>query len=181
VAVEDEKRFSESEHIAILDDRVRKETAELQGTVDQLTSEKSELQNALDVAESAKVAAEKAAAEVREEFEAYKKAETEAREAAARKDDRLKELRETASHLGPEFFDEEKNGDRVNRVVAMSEEEFGAYKADLGATKVEGSKLTAVSTLPRETAMQGQPVQTGGAAPSAAGRLLLGGYAPKGA
>ena len=144
----DEKTYTEAEHIAILSDRLTKETAELTATVDQLTGSKTELENKLDVAESAKAAAEAKAAEAEKALEDFKAEIQEREEAAARKDTRLTKLRESAEHLGEDFFKDEK---RVERITAMKDEDFDGYLADLSATATGAPKAT---TVPRESAMQ---------------------------
>lgn len=145
----DEKAYTEAEHIAILADRVAKETADLTALRDQLSSEKDELATKLDVAESAKVAAEQAAEEAKKALEQFQAEVEQEREAAARKDERLAKVRENASHLGEDFFEDEA---RVKRIVAMKDEDFEGYLADLSATSKGTTKTTAV---PRETAMAG--------------------------
>lgn len=146
----DEKTYTEAEHIAILSDRLTKETADLTATVDQLTESKTELENKLDLAESAKVAAEQKTTEAEKSLEDFKAEVTEREAAAARKDERLGKLRESAEHLGEDFFTDET---RVARIVAMKDEEFAGYAADLAATGVGAPKSTSV---PRETAMQNE-------------------------
>jgi len=164
----DEKTYSEAEHIAILADRVSKETADLTAERDQLASAKTELENKLDIAESAKTAAEQAATEAKDALEEFKAQVESDREAAARKDERIKQVRESAEHLGDDFFEDEK---RVERITAMKDEDFEGYLADLKATaKVPaGGKTT--THVPRETAMSG--AEPNGSSQSAA-RLLFG-------
>lgn len=151
----DEKTYSESEHIAILSDRLTKETADLTAERDQLASDKGELETKLDVAESAKQAAEQAAKEAADALEAFKAEAEQEREAAARKDERIAKVKETASHLGDEFFEDEA---RVNRIVAMKQDEFEGYLGDLASTAKTTTKTTAV---PRETAMAGSAPANG--------------------
>lgn len=148
---DDKKTYSEDEHIAILADRVTKETASLTAERDQLSTDKSDLETKLDVAESAKTAAEQKAEESEKALADYKAEVETAREEAARKDTRIAKVKETASHLGDEFFEDEK---RVQRIVAMDDEGFEGYLADLQATaKVPAGGTT--KTIPRETAMAG--------------------------
>lgn len=173
----DEKTFTESEHIAILTDRVTTETASLTEARDQLANEKADLQNKLDVAESAKVAAEQRAEKAESDLKEFKDSVEESKAAAARKDDRLAKVKETAAHLGDDFFTDEA---RVARIVAMDEDGFEGYLADLKATApAPGSTTTAP---PRETAMAGAAAVVPGTpgAPSAAREFLLGRYVPKG-
>lgn len=147
----DDKTYTEAEHIAILADRVAKETESLSTEKADLLSAKTELETKLDVTESAKVAAEQRAEEAEKALEDYKAEVTEEREAAARKDDRLAKVRESAGHLGDEFFKDEA---RITRICAMTEEGFEGYLEDLKATAKVPAGTT--STVPRETAMAGQ-------------------------
>jgi chromosome segregation ATPase len=171
------RMFTEDEHLAVLADRVAKETASLSESLTSLNAEKAELQNKLDVAEAAKVAAETAAAAAEKALEDFK-AELEAEKAAAeKKEERLAAAKAAASHLPEEFFADEA---RVARIVAMSDEQFAGYVADLGATHVAPVTTTEV---PKETAMSGSTVaapsveQTG---PSAAAAFLLPGLVSEG-
>jgi chromosome segregation ATPase len=167
----DEKTFSESEHIAILADRVSKETADLTAERDQLVAAKTELENKLDVAESAKTAAEQKAETAEQALADYKAEVEHEREAAARKDDRIKQIRESAEHLDDTFFADEA---RVNRIVAMKDEDFEGYLADIKAT-AKPAATTTTSTAPRETAMAGTAAIP---TTSAARDFLLGQYVP---
>lgn len=158
--------YTHDEHIAILSDRVQRETATLTAERDDLSVTVEELESKLDVSESAKVAAETRAAEAEKALEDHKAEVAEREEAAARKDGRLAKVREVASHLGEEFLADEK---RVARIVAMSEDSFEGYVADLGATGRPAGTTTTL--VPRETAMSGVP---GGAEQKApAGRSFL--------
>jgi len=161
----DEKTYSEQEHIAILADRVAKETTNLTAERDQLQAEKVELENKLDVELSAREAAEAKATETETSFEAFKTEVTEREAAAARKDERITKLREVAKHLDDEFFADEK---RIQRVIAMTEDAFTGYLDDMA---VSNGGTPAPTSAPRQTAMVGEPV-TGGA-PVVAGRNFL--------
>lgn len=170
----DEKTFSESEHIAILADRVRTETANLTAERDQLVELKTELENKLDVEATAKTAAEQRAEEAEKALADYKAEVEQEREAAAKKDERIAKVREVAGHLTDDFFEDVS---RVNRIVAMSDEIFEGYLADLGAASKTAPKTT-TTTVPRETAMAG--VSGGKSAASAGQNFFLRRYvAPK--
>lgn len=146
--------FSESEHLAILADRVAAETASLTASVATLTSEKADLQNKLDVALAAHETLNAEKASVAKEFEDFK-ADLVAKEtAAAKKDERLTKMREAAAHLKDEFF---ADADRIERVVAMTDESFEGYVRDLAAA-APTAPVDTTGTAPRETAMQGRPV-----------------------
>lgn len=159
----DEKAYTEAEHIAILSDRVAKETADLTAERDQLVSDKSELETKLDVTESAKQAAEQKAADAEQALEEFKGQVEQDREAAARKEERIAKCRESAEHLGEDFFKDET---RVERIVAMSDEHFEGYLADLSATSTPTTK----TAVPRETAMAGSAPAAGG---ESAGKSFL--------
>jgi hypothetical protein len=165
----DEKQFSESEHLAILEDRVNRETADVTAERDQLKTEKAELESKLDVETAAKTAAEQRAEKAEADLEAFKAEVVEKEQAAAKKDERLQKVREAAKHLEDSFFEDTT---RIERIVAMTDDFFDGYVADLASTaKVAGN--TANGGVPRETAMQGAPA--GGdekAAPAGAGFLL---------
>lgn len=146
--------FSEDEAYAIVADRVARESAELKDKIATLESEKAELANKLDVEIAAREAAELKAKEAEAKHEDYL-AQVEAEKAAlARKDERLSKVREAASHLTDEFFADEA---RVARIVAMDEEQFDGYVADLRETAANAPKPDGEQP-PRETAMAGDRV-----------------------
>ena len=172
----DEKTYTEAEHIAILADRVTTETASLTEVNATLVTEKSELQNKLDIAESAKVAAEQRAEKADADLLAFQTRVTEDAAALARKDERLDKVKETAAHLGDDFFTDV---DRVARIVAMDEDAFTGYLDDLKATAPAAGTT---APPPRETAMAGatSTAAAAGAGPTASRAFLLGRYVPKG-
>lgn len=161
-----QKSYTADEHVAILEDRVARETAEVRAERDTLQTEKADLETRLDVEISAKEAAEQRATAAEEALEQFKTEVAEREAAAARKDDRLAKVREAAKHLDDKFFEDTA---RVERIVAMSEESFEGYVADLGATGRTPGKTT--PDVPRETAMAG--AQAGGAPVAAAGKGFL--------
>lgn len=178
----DEARvFSETEHVAILADRVKVETANLTAQVDALTvakndavtkadaataaleAAKAESASKADVLEAAKVAAETETARVVAEFEAFKKSLEDEKEMVVRKDARLSELKEAAAHLTDEFLTEPA---RLARILAYSDEDFQGYKTDMKATAAVAPKKEEEATkedqLPvKEVANLGDPVKTG--------------------
>lgn len=166
---DDIKSYSADEHVAILEDRVARETADLTAELGALKTEKADLETKLDVEISAKEAAEQRATAAEEALEQFKAEVTEREAAAARKDDRLAKVREAASHLDEKFFEDES---RVARIVAMSDDSFEGYVADLGATGRTPGKTT--PDVPRETAMAGAPGGSEAGAPvAAAGKGFL--------
>lgn len=147
------RTFSEQEHLAILADRVATETASLSASVTTLTTAKSELETKLDVAIAEKAAADKAAADAVKAFEDYKAAETEKATAAAKQTERIAKLTTAAAHLPAEFVTDEA---RVARIVAMTDEAFDGYVADLAATNA--APATAPVVGGKETAMNGKQI-----------------------
>ncbi len=166
---DDDRTFSESELTAIVADRVARETADVAAERDQLKAQNDELQNKLDVETSAKEAAVQEASEAKTALDEYKGEVEREREQSARKDERVKKVREAASHLSDDFFEDEK---RVARLVAMSDDDFAGYLDDMRQTASKTSSTTTTSEVPRETAMNGnEPGDTSG---SAVSRFLLG-------
>ena len=171
---DDDRQFSESELTAIVADRVARETADVQAERDQLQASNDDLQNKLDVETSAKEAAEQRAAEAEKSLEDYKAEVESEREQSARKDERIAKVREAADHLSDDFFKDEK---RVQRLVAMSDEDFEGYLDDMRQTASSNTKTTRTSEVPRQTAMTGdEPEHKNG---SAASRFLLGTRMPQ--
>lgn len=140
--------FDESEMDLILAERVKSETASLAGERDTLVAEKADLANKLDVETSAREAAEQRATAAEKALEDFKTEITQREEAAQRKTERMSKVREAASHLTDDFFNDES---RATRIVAMDEETFEGYLGDLKAS----AGPAAASTPPRETAMEG--------------------------
>jgi chromosome segregation ATPase len=164
----DPRTFTEDELEAITADRVARETAELNEKLETVTKDRDEAQSKLDVEIAAKEAAEQAAAQAKAEHEEFvQKAEAE-QAALAKKDERVAKVREAASHLKDEFFEDES---RVARIVEMSDEAFEGYLADMRETA--SGAPSGSSTAPRETAMAGDPVKGETKPAPAAGDFLL--------
>lgn len=146
------RTFTEDEHLAVLADRVLAQTASLTESVATLTAEKAELATKLDVAEAAKVALETEKAAAVKEFEDFKAELAAVEVAAAKKDERLVAAKAAAAHLNDEYFADEA---RVARIVAMSDESFDGFVADLAATNAAPATTEGA---PRETAINGSTV-----------------------
>lgn len=162
------KSYTADEHVAILEDRIARETASLTAELGALKTEKADLETKLDVEISAKEAAEQRATAAEEALEQFKADVAEREAAAARKDERIAKVREAASHLDEKFFED---AARIERIVAMSDESFEGYVADLGASGRTPGKST--PDVPRETAMAGTQGGDGGAPTAAAGKGFL--------
>lgn len=164
----DDRTFTEAELTAIVADRVQRETASITAEIEKLRTENTELGNKLDAEISARTAAENTAEKHKAEFAEFKAAQETEKAALARKDDRIKAIREAAAHLDDKFFADDK---RVTRIVAMDEDAFTGYLDDLKVTAGGATKKTD-SGLPRETAMQGDPLGGGGESGGAARSFL---------
>ncbi len=177
-----DKTFTEQEHIAILADRVATETAAITAERDALKAERDDLATKLDVAESAKVAAEQAKETAEKEFADFKTSLDELAAAEGKRDERLAKVKEVAAHLGDDFLstENEVGKARVERIVAMADDQFEGYVADLKSTAPTTRSTTAEK--PRETAMAGAASAAAGAeTTTSAGReFLLGRYIAKG-
>lgn len=145
--------LTEDEAYAIVADRVQRESAELTTKVSTLESEKAELQAKLDVAEAARETAEQAKVAAETALADHKAEQEREREIAERADDRLKKVREAASHLKDEFFTDE----RKQRWAGMEEDAFDAYVKELAELSEAAGvqKPAEVDGAPRETAMRG--------------------------
>jgi chromosome segregation ATPase len=148
-----DKTYTEEEHLAVLEARVNRETTDLTAERDQLTSEKAELESKLDVETAAKVAAEQKATAAEQALTDFRTEIADREAAAAKKDERLKQVREAAKHLDDKFFEDEK---RIERIVAMSDDNFEGYVNDLASTATVAPSTN--PAVPRETAMQGKSV-----------------------
>lgn len=133
------RTLTDVEHNAILAATVAKETASLTESIESLKAEKAALEAKLDVAEAAKAAvdAEKTAADkALVDFKAELAAQA---EVAAKTVSRMAEVAAAAPQMTPEALADES---RITRVVAMSDEDFGAYVADLKAVSTPVAPAT---------------------------------------
>ena len=178
------------EIVAVVKDRVERETAELRTRAESAEKARDEAQTKIDVLEAekaaavqAKEAAEKAAADLKADVEAEKAS-------ATNRDARKAALREVAAHLSDDWFAQEvAAGDgkvaRIDKIARMSEDEFTEYKGEIAAAfegvtvaPAAGGSSTSSGTPPRETAMAGSSAAgnggTGAAQVPASKRFLSG-------
>lgn len=172
------RTFTEGEAYAIVADNVQRETASKTAENEQLGREKADLQAKLDTADAA-LATEKAAREKAEKDLTDLKAEQEREQAAAAvRDERVTKVRETAKHLGDDFFTKE----RADRWAGMEQEQFDGYITELAelskgieAPKGAGAdKDKGAGGAPRETAMAGTSVSGGANGDAPKGLAALG-------
>lgn len=116
--------FTESEHAALVNDAVQRETASAVGRATAAETATAELTTKLDTLETEKAAAEQRATAAEKALEDFKADIAEKAAVEARKDDRKTKLAEANPLL--ELSDE-----RVARIAAMSDEGFESYLADM--------------------------------------------------
>lgn len=148
---DDNRTFTEAEHLALLTDRVARETADLTEAKTALETEVSELKQRVDVLEAEKAAAITERDNTKAEFEGFKKDLEEKAAVAERKEARVARVKAANESLPEDYFTEE----RATRWAEMADEAFDAFVADIEAVKVP-------TTTARETA-----AFTGGDSPTA--------------
>lgn len=149
MADEPGRTFSEQEHLALVNDAVARETAQAQAKIAELEAANADLGTTVDTLETEKAQAISRAEAAEQAHETYKtEVETEkARE--AKRSERLAQVASANPHLDLTSLEDEGVKARVERIVAMSDEGFEGYLADMkavaGQAPVEGAP-------PRESA-----------------------------
>jgi hypothetical protein len=129
VAGEENRTFTEAEHIALLADAVTRETASLTEAKTELESAKAELVQKVDVLEAEKATLQSEKDKAVADFEAFKAEVERAREVEAAKQDRLSKVKAANAALPDSYFTEE----RIQRWAEMTEEAFLSLIEDLSA------------------------------------------------
>jgi len=152
------RTFTEDEHLALLTDAVKRETATVTGKVTGLEAEKAQLQAALDVTEAGKATAVQRAETAEKDLADFKQELANKEEIEARREERVAAMKEKANHLPDSYF----TAERAQRWAEMDDESFNANIADLVATApaVAGSEQAgkhqeAAAPAGRETAAFG--------------------------
>jgi len=119
-----DRTFTEGEHYALVDDAIKRETAAAATRVSELETKVTELQNANDVLVTEKAAEMQRANQAAQALDQFKQQiETEKAQEAQRAE-RTAKVTEVAPAL-------ELTQERSDRIVAMSDEVFESYLADL--------------------------------------------------
>ena len=134
VAGTDDRTYTEAEHLALMADAVKRETAELSTAKETAETQISELSARVDVLEAEKAAAETNASQVQADFDAFKAEVERAREVETAKQDRLKAVKAANEQLPDTYFTDE----RIQRWAEMTEEAFASLIDDLTAAAVAG-------------------------------------------
>jgi len=141
------RTFTEGEAYALVNDNVTRETAELTAQKAALETQKTELQTRVDTLETEKAAAEQRATAAEEAFTAYKTEEENKRQVAERAEARKTELAAANPYL--ELTDE-----RVQRLGAMSDEDYGVYLSEM---REVAEKVKTATTPNPETKVEETP------------------------
>jgi hypothetical protein len=131
VAGDETRTFTEAEHLAVLSDAVRRETANLQTDKETLSTEKAALETRVDTLEAEKAVLITERDNAVTELATFKADQAEKAAVEARKEDRLSKAKAAADHLPEDFF----TAERAARWAEMSDEVFESACADLAATK----------------------------------------------
>lgn len=158
----DENRYSESQHLALLESAVARETAavtaakeEAETALTDLTTQKADLETRLSesearigVLEAEKASAEASAEAARAEFAEYKAEQVREAEIAERREARAKRVKAANANLDDAHFTEE----RIGRWAEMNDDAFEAVVAayEAGSTAAP-KKEQAAETLTRES------------------------------
>lgn len=158
------RTFTEGEAYALVDDAVKRETAQAQDKITTLQSENTSLQTKVDVLETEKAQLVQRAQTAEQELTDFKASVETEKAQEARKAERLRQVAEANALL--DISDESEAGKgRQTRIAAMSDDEFTAYLADMRevASKSEPKGKDAKpaedgAKPPRETAaFSGEP------------------------
>lgn len=133
---DNDRTYTEAEHLALKADAVTRETAALAQAKEQAETQVSELSSKVDVLEAEKAAAEKKSEDLQAEFDQFK-AETErAAQVEVLKKERAEAVKAANDALPEEYFKPE----RVERWAAMEQASFDDF---LESIKVAPAKETA--------------------------------------
>lgn len=135
----DDRTYTEAEHLALLTDAVRRETAEQTQKQEQLQTERDELVKRVDVLEAEKASAETERDKLRTEFDEYKAEQEKAQQIAQAKEERATKVKAANDQLPDSYFTDE----RMQRWAEMTEEAFAEVVEALGATSGSPLKETA--------------------------------------
>jgi chromosome segregation ATPase len=129
VAGTEDRTYTEAEHLALMADAVKRETAELTDAKGSAEAKVSELTSRVDVLEAEKAALETAKAEAQKALDDYKAEVERAREVETAKQERLDKVKAANEQLPDSYFTEE----RIQRWAEMAEEAFTAFIEDITA------------------------------------------------
>lgn len=121
-----ERTFTEGEAYALVADAVERETAAANTTIAERDAQIVTLGNEKDALEVRATAAEEKAEQAEQALEDYKAEQEREKAAEAKRDERMTKLTEVAPKLAEDISEE-----RATRIVAMADDEFDDYLAQL--------------------------------------------------
>jgi hypothetical protein len=134
VAGTENRTYTEAEHLALMADAVKRETADLTEVKGGLESTNSELSAKVDVLEAEKASLQSDKDKVQADFDAFKAEVERAREVETAKNERLAKVKAANEQLPDSYFTDE----RIQRWAEMTEEAFASLIDDLTAAAGAG-------------------------------------------
>jgi chromosome segregation ATPase len=134
-----DRTYTEAEHLALMADAVKRETASVTEVKESAETKVSELSARVDVLEAEKASLETAKAETQKAFDDYKAEVERAREVEAAKKDRLEKVKAANAGLPDSYFTDE----RIQRWAEMAEAAFAAFIEDITPLAGTPAKETA--------------------------------------
>jgi len=134
-----DRTYTEAEHLALMADAVKRETASLAEVKESAETQVSTLTARVDVLEAEKASLETAKAETQKAFDDYKAEVERAREVEAAKKDRLEKVKAANAGLPDSYFTDE----RVQRWAEMTEVAFTSFIEDISPLSGTPAKETA--------------------------------------
>lgn len=131
---DDPRTYSETEHYALLNDAVTRETAAAQGKITELETANTALGTQVDTLETEKAQAIADAEAARTELAEYKATAEAEKAQEAKREERLRQVAEANPVLDLTSTEGEAGEavkTRTERIVAMSDEVFEGYLADM--------------------------------------------------
>lgn len=146
-----ERTYTEAEHLALMADAVKRETASVTEVKESAETKVADLTKRVDVLEAEKASLETAKADTQKAFDDYKAEVERAREVEAAKQDRVEKVKAANAALPDSYFTDE----RIQRWAEMAEAQFTSFLDDI-------SPLAGATSQTKETA-----AFTGGVSPGA--------------
>ena len=125
------RTFTEGEHSALVDAAVTRETAAAQEKITSLQAENAELQTKVDALTTEKAAETQRADQAVQELTDFKASAEAEKAAAARRESRKAEVAAANPLLPLDVEGDEDSKKRLDRIAAMSDEEYASYLTDM--------------------------------------------------
>lgn len=136
---DNDRTYTEAEHLALAADAVKRETAELSTAKESAETKVTDLTSKVDVLESEKATLQSEKDTAEKALEDYKAEIERAKEVEAAKASRKEKVEKANDALDDSYFTDE----RVQRWAEMTEEAFASFLEDITGVKVTPAKETA--------------------------------------